>query len=149
MSVKFVHLNLHSEYSLCDGLANIKQIALACTQQRIPALAITDQMNLFGLVKFYQACQRAGVKPIVGASIYIANEQDPKQPYQAILLCQNTVGYRHLSELLSTAYLQGQLHGKAILQRDWIAAKATGLIMLSGAQQGDVGLSLLDGNIVV
>lgn len=146
MPPKFVHLHFHSEYSLFDGLANIEQIALTCVQQSMPAIALTDQMNLFGLVKFYRACLNAGIKPIVGAGVYITNEHELTQPHQAILLCQNLLGYRHLSELISTAYLHGQLHGKAILQRDWIAAKAAGLIMLSGGQHGDIGRALLRGH---
>jgi DNA polymerase-3 subunit alpha len=143
MTSRFIHLNLHSEFSLFDGLANVEQLAAHAAAHNMQAFALTDQMNLFGLVKFYHAARGVGAKPLVGSSIYIENRKDPQQPYQGILLCQNSVGYRHLSELISQAYLQGQLHGKAILKREWIAAKSDGLIFLSGAQGGDVGRALL------
>ncbi|MCC2667497.1 MAG: polymerase alpha subunit, partial [Gammaproteobacteria bacterium] len=148
MNPSFIHLNVHTEYSLFDGLASVQQLAEACKEQGMFAVGVTDQMNLFGLVKFYQACLGAGVKPIVGAGIYIENPKDERQPFQAILLCQNALGYRHLSELISDAYLHGQHLGKAIVKREQIASKAEGLIMLSGAQAGDVGRALLAGDFL-
>ncbi len=147
MDPAFVHLNTHTEYSLIDGLANVAQLVQTCTHQHMPAIALTDQMNLFGLVKFYRECLQTGVKPIVGASIYIANSLEPAAPFSAILLCQNALGYHHLSELISLGYTHGQLHGKAILQREWIANSAEGLIMLSGAQTGDIGHALIAGHV--
>jgi DNA polymerase-3 subunit alpha len=146
MTSRFIHLNVHSEYSLFDGLANVEQLAASAASHNMQSLAISDQMNLFGLIKFYGAARKAGVKPIIGTGIYIHNPQEQQQPYEAILLCQNSIGYRNLSELISQGYLQGQFHGKAILQREWIAAKAEGLILLSGAQLGDVGRALLGEN---
>jgi DNA polymerase-3 subunit alpha len=146
MTSRFIHLNLHSEFSLFDGLANVEQLATHAAAHNMKALAMTDQMNFFGLVKFYTSARGAGVKPLIGAGIYIENPQDVQQPYQGILLCQNAIGYRHLSELISQGYLQGQVHGKAILKREWIAAKSEGLLFLSGAAVGDVGRALLTDN---
>tara|TARA_R110000868_G_scaffold84822_6_gene238971 strand:- start:45334 stop:48774 length:3441 start_codon:yes stop_codon:yes gene_type:complete len=146
MTPQFIHLNIHSEFALIDGIVRVKPLASACAKGQMPAVALTDQMNLFGLVKFYKACLAAGVKPIIGVSVYLANEKEPEKPFEAILLCQNEIGYRNLAELVSRGYLEGQHHGRVVLQRAWVVEQNAGLIMLSGAQKGDVGQALLAGN---
>ena len=94
--------------------------------QKMPAIAMTDQMNLFALVKFYRQAMAAGVKPLVGAEIWVANEKKPEAPYVLILLCQNTTGYQHLKCLLSRAYIEGQHHGKAIIKAAWLQGSTDG-----------------------
>lgn len=146
MMPQFIHLNLHTDYSIVDGLMTFEPLLQKLQAEGMPSAAITDQMNFFGLVKFYQACLKSGLKPILGASVLIQDVQNASIAYQAILLCCNPIGYRHLSELLSQGYLQGQSSGKPVLQAAWIQQKSEGLIMLSGAQHGDVGMALLQGD---
>jgi len=146
MTASFVHLRLHSEYSLIDGLVRVKPLMKAVAAAGMPAVAITDQSNLFAMVKFHKAALAAGVKPIVGVDLWLANEQDAEQPYRMVLLCQNAVGYRNLTRLVSRSYVEGQRHGLALMQRSWLPGATEGLIALSGARQGDVGMALLQEN---
>lgn len=143
MEPRFIHLRLHTEYSLSDGLVQIKPLVDEAVKCRMPALAITDQSNLFGTVKFYQAAMNVGVKPIIGADIWLENDTQAKQPFRLTVLCQNQQGYKNLLKLLSQGYREGQAHGKAIIKRDWLKNEAEGLIVLSGAKEGDVGQALL------
>ncbi len=113
----------------------------------MPAIAITDQVNLFCLVRFYKAALAAGVKPIAGAEILVRNPKDASQPYRLVLLVQNHAGYLNLTRLVSRAYLDGQQGtGMPQVERDWVVAAADGLIALSGGPAGDVGQALLTGN---
>src|SRR5262245_51237838 len=102
-SPQFIHLRLHSEYSVSDGIVRIDDAVAAAVTDGMPALALTDLANVFGLVKFYQAARRAGVKPIIGCDLWITNEQDRDKPFRALMLCQNRGGYLKLCELLSRA----------------------------------------------
>jgi len=108
----------------------------------MPAMAMTDQSNLFGLVKFYKTAIAQGIKPIIGAEIWLENESDPQRPYSLVLLCQNQTGYKNLTELLSRGYTEGQHLGKAIIKNEWLT-DMSGLIALSAALRGDVGQMLL------
>ncbi len=103
MTVPFVHLRLHSEYSLVDGLVKLKSLVSTTAERRMPALALTDEANLFGLVKFYKAAQGAGLKPIIGSDLWLSNPHDEAHPYRITLLAMNDVGYRNLTELISKA----------------------------------------------
>lgn len=138
--MSFVHLSLHSEYSLIDGLIKINPLISQLKSQAMPACAITDHCNLFALVKFYQAALAAGIKPIVGAELWLNDGETPKR---LILLCQNHAGYHNLTELISKAYLHGQVKGRPLIKPAWLTQHNAGLIMLSG-HQGDVGRYLLD-----
>lgn len=141
----FVHLRLHTEFSLVDGLVRIKELIAAAKDQQIPAVAITDQVNLFALVKFFKATTGAGIKPIFGSDIWVVNEAEPDtEPYRMTLLVMNEQGYRNLMELISLAYEKGQniQPEKALLRKEWIIAKSEGLIALSGAKEGEVGRAL-------
>ncbi|MBP0048116.1 DNA polymerase III subunit alpha [Marinobacterium sp. AK62] len=145
----FVHLRVHSEYSLFDGLVRIKPLVATAADQGMPAVAITDQTNLFALVKFYKAALGAGVKPICGVDLWIENPDEPEgEPFRITLLVRNGLGYRNLMELVSRAYAEGQniVPERALVRKEWIAEKAEGLIALSGARQGDVGRALLAGH---
>ena len=113
----------------------------------MPALALTDLGNLFGMVKFYQAARGQGLKPIIGCDVWVSSEQGD-QPSRLLLLVQNHDGYLRLCDWLTRAYLQNQHRGRGELRREWLAAQGTkGLIALSGAAFGDVGQALLAGNV--
>jgi len=144
MSDTFVHLHLHSEFSLVDSTLKLKKLVAATQRRGMPAIAVTDQHNLFALVKFYRAAQAAGIKPIVGADVLVHSPEDPEHPSRLVLLCQDKAGYLNLCALLSKAYLEGQHHGIPYLRRDWISRHAEGLIALSGAREGDIGQALIN-----
>ncbi|MCK9531145.1 MAG: DNA polymerase III subunit alpha [Gammaproteobacteria bacterium] len=142
----FVHLRVHTEYSLVDGLVRVKPLVKAAAAGGMPAVAVTDQNNLFALVQFYKAAQGAGVKPIAGADVWLDNPADPAQPYRLVLLCKDKAGYLNLSRLVSRSYTEGQQHGRPMLQREWLTGNVDGLIVLSGGSEGDVGRALLAGH---
>jgi len=143
-SPSFVHLHVHTEYSLVDSTVRIPQLMQRCAEDGMPAVALTDQNNLFALVKFYTRAIAAGVKPVIGADIRIANDDDPGRPHTLILLCQNNEGYGNLSRLLTRAYLEGQQRGEPMVLPEWLTRESCGgLIALSGGLQGDVGRALL------
>ena len=147
MPQPFVHLHLHTEYSMVDSTVRIPVLMQRCAADGMPAVALTDKNNLFGMVKFYKKALAAGIKPIIGVDLRIANEDDAEHPYSLILLCQNNVGYRNLSELITRAFLHGQVKGEPLASREWLTAEScSGLIALSGAQHGDVGRALLNGH---
>ena len=143
MTAAFVHLRVHSEFSLADGIVRIDELVAAASAAGMPAVAVTDLANLFALVKFYRAAVAAGVKPIIGSDIWLENAADLNKPFRLVLLCQNLTGYRHLSRLLTRAYTEGQASGKPLIRRAWLQGATDGLIALSGAQEGDIGQALL------
>ncbi|MGJ7459554.1 DNA polymerase III subunit alpha [Halomonas sp. MA07-2] len=143
MTTPFVHLRVHTEYSLVDGLVRLKPLVKAAAGQGMPALAVTDEANLFGLVKFYKGAQGAGLKPIIGADLWLTNPHDEGHPYRLTLLAMNDVGYRNLTELISRGWMEGQRLGHAELKRDWVLAQSEGLIALSGGRDGEIGRHLL------
>ena len=144
---RFVHLRLHSEYSVSDGIVRVDDAVAAAAADGMPALAVTDSANLFGMVKFYKAANGAGVKPLVGVDAWIANEADRDKPSRVLILCMNRGGYLRLSEWLSRAWLKNQHRGRAELSKAWFAESGTeGLIALSGASAGEVGALLAAGN---
>ncbi len=144
---RFIHLRLHSEYSVTDGITRIDDAVDRAASHGMPALALTDLANLFGLVKFYLAARGKGVKPVLGCDIHLANEVDPDRPYRMLLLCRSRQGYLQLCELLTRAYLQPRVRGRAEITRAMLAEVGVdGLIALSGAALGDVGEALQQGN---
>jgi DNA polymerase-3 subunit alpha len=147
-SAPFVHLHVHTEYSLVDSTVRIAALMDRCAADGMPAVALTDQNNLFGMVKFYKKAVAAGVKPIIGVDLRIANDDDNTRPYRLILLCQNNTGYRNLSQLLTKAFLKGQVRGEPLVRREWLTAESCeGLIALSGGLHGDVGHALHNGHV--
>lgn len=146
MSASFVHLRVHSEFSVVDGLVRIKPLIKAVSDAGMPAVAVTDQSNMSSLVKFYTAAQKGGVKPICGADIWLASAEEDGPLTRMTLLVMTPQGYRNLTELVSLGFTDGQHNGLAILQRDWVKQAATGLIALSGAKDGEIGLALLAGD---
>ena len=141
----FVHLRLHSEYSLIDGLLRIRPMLDRVAELDMPAVAITDHHNFFGLVKAYKAAESLGVKLIVGADLHVLDPHDEDRHHELCLLAQNETGYRNLMLLLSRSYQQGQYLGRPRVDRAWIREYAEGVIALSGGRQGDIGQALLNG----
>ncbi|WP_371189026.1 DNA polymerase III subunit alpha [Thalassotalea maritima] len=143
---KFVHLRVHSDFSMCDGLNKVKPIVAKAVTEQMPAIALTDQMNLCGLVKFYGATQGAGIKPIIGCDFWVKTPKFDDEICRLTILASDNVGYKNLTELISKSYLRGELQGKAVLDKEWLLQYKQGLILLSGAKDGDVGKALLKGN---
>ncbi len=146
MSASFVHLNVHTEYSLVDSVVRIKPLMAAAKAAGMPAIALTDQSNLFALVKFYRAAIAAGIKPIIGVDLWV-KEGGQDEPSRLLLLCQSELGYRNLTRLVSQSYQLGQHNGMALVERDWIKAAAEGLIAISGGVKGDIGRALVAGKM--
>ena len=142
MTSEFVHLRLHSEYSLVDGLVRIKPLAAKVADMGMPAVALTDFNNFFGLIKFYKAVQGAGVKPILGADVLLSNE-DEGAVSQLVLLATDLSGYRNLTQLISRAYLEGQRQAVPIIDKSWLSEHNEGLIALSGGRHGEVGVAFV------
>lgn len=140
----FVHLHLHTDYSLIDGLVRVKPLVSAVAAAGMPAVAITDQHNLFAAVKMYSAALQAGVKPILGADLRLRDPEDSKNSLRFVLLCMNMTGYHNLSRLISRAYTEGQYLGVPMLERDWLNGHTDGLICLTG-REGLLGRAILNG----
>ena len=145
---QFIHLRLHSEFSIADGLVRIDELVKAAAADRQPAVAVTDLANLFGMVKFYKEARGKGVKPIVGCDVWITNDDDRDKPFRLLVLVKNNAGYLQLCELLARAWLSNQHRGRAEIRIDWLEALESkdGLIALSGFQLGDIGVALENGN---
>ncbi|HNN34303.1 MAG TPA: PHP domain-containing protein, partial [Ottowia sp.] len=144
----FVHLRLHTEFSVVDGTTRLDDIVQAAADDAQPALAITDLGNLFGAIKFYKAARGAGVKPIIGAEVLLEGQgSDPEAPTRVLLLVTSGQGYLNLSELLARAWTQGVVKGQAVVRWAWLGELADGLILLSGAQAGPVGQALAQGGV--
>jgi DNA polymerase-3 subunit alpha len=146
MSIKFIHLNLHTEYSIADSVVRIDQLINACSKQNMPAIAFTDQSNLFALVKFYKAAMDSGIKPIIGVDIWLENIQDACKPFKMLLLAQNQQGYQNILKLVSLSFTEGQYLGVPIVKKIWLQEWSDGLIVLSGGRDGDIGHALLTDN---
>jgi len=143
MSQTFVHLHVHTEYSLVDGLIRIKPLASAVAQAGMPAVAVTDQNNMFAMVKFYRAAIAAGIKPIMGVDLWVQDQDSAQPPHRLVLLCQDTGGYHNLTELISRSYLEGQHQGRPVIQKEWLIGNTEGLIALCGGREGVLGSLLL------
>ncbi len=146
MNPRFIHLRLHSEYSLVDGVVRIKPLIKVLAEQNVPAVALTDQSNLFAMIKFYRAAMAMGVKPIIGVDVWIRGKKENEAPSRLVLLCQNNAGYLNVTRLISRAYLEGQTNGLPMLEIAWLVAMNEGIIALSGGREGDIGRALLSGN---
>jgi DNA polymerase III subunit alpha len=143
----FVHLRLHSEYSIVDGIVRIEEAVEAAKADGMPAVGLTDLGNVFGLVKFYQEARKSGVKPIVGCDLWLENEADRDKPHRMLLLCQSRAGYLKLCDLLTRAYRTNQYRARPEIRKGWLKEGGTdGLIALSGAHHGDVGQALVMDN---
>jgi DNA polymerase III subunit alpha len=143
---QFVHLRLHTEYSLVDGIVRVPELMAAVSAAGMPAVALTDQSNLFAMVKFYKEALAAGVKPLIGVDAWIREPGERAPPSRAVFLCQNLVGYRHLTQLVTRSFLEGQQRGAPMLERSWLQSDMLqGLIVLSGGAEGDIGQAIARG----
>jgi DNA polymerase-3 subunit alpha len=145
-SVRFVHLRLHSEYSIVDGMVRVDDAVAAAAADGMPALALTDLANVFGIVKFYVGARSRGIKPIIGCDAWLTHDSERDAPHRLLLLCQSRDGYLKLADWLTRAYRTNQHRGRAELRREWFEEGTTGLIALSGFAVGDVGQALIQGN---
>ncbi|MDY7546919.1 DNA polymerase III subunit alpha [Glaciimonas sp. CA11.2] len=149
---QFTHLRLHSEYSIVDGLVRIDDVIKAAADDQQAALGISDLANLFGMVKFYKAARSKGVKPIIGCDVWITNNEARDKPSRLLLLVKSRVGYLQLCELLSKAWIENLHRGRAEIRSEWLEdlqhqSGGNGLIALSGAHFGDVGIAIDNGNL--
>ncbi len=146
MPQPFVHLRLHTEFSLVDSTVRIKPLVAAVADMHMPAVAITDVCNFYGLIKFYTAAQGKGVKPIIGADFWVKGNSDEDKPTLVSLFAMNHTGYRNIIILISKAFQEGQYLGVPYIQREWISECNEGVLALSGGRQGDVGVALVSGH---
>ncbi len=143
---KFVHLRVHSDFSLVDGLSKVSPLVKKVAEMSMPAMALTDFTNLCGLVKFYYAAHGAGVKPIIGADVMIQSSEFGNELFNLTILAANNAGYQNLTLLISKAYLRGNVQHKPVIDKEWLVEHKEGLLILSGGKTGDVGKALLKGN---
>lgn len=148
---RFVHLRMHSEYSIVDGLVRIDDVVKAALKDRQPAMAMTDLANLFGMIKFYKTARGKGIKPVAGCDVWITNEADREKPSRLLILVKDRTGYLQLCELLTSAWLTNQHRGRAEIRFEWLeqirsAGEDGHLIVLSGAHSGDIGMAIDHGN---
>src|SRR5512137_1397205 len=150
-STRFVHLRLHSEFSVVDGIVRIDEAVKKAARDGQGALALTDSANIFGAVRFYAAARRKGVKPIIGCDLWITNDADRDNPFRLAVLVQDRTGYLNLCDLLTRAYLENQHRNRAEVRLEWFeeqgGRRAAGLIALSGGRQGEVGSLLIAGKM--
>ncbi|ART78851.1 DNA polymerase III subunit alpha [Oceanisphaera avium] len=144
--VSFVHLRVHSDFSMVDGVAKIAPINQRAQALGYPAIALTDQMNMCGLVRFYGDSHRKGLKPIIGVDIWLQSEELGEQIFRLTLLAMNNTGYQNITRIISAAFERGHIQHKPVVDKAWLAQYNEGVIVLSGAREGDVGSSLLKGN---
>src|SRR5690606_37073478 len=150
----FVHLRVHTEYSVSDSIVRIEALVRHALADEQPAIAVTDLANLFGWVKFSKAARASGIKPICGVDAWLTNDADRDRPFRMLLLARDRGGYLRLCELISRAWIENEYRGRGELRAEWFDERAAdgrpvgeGLIALSGAQHGDVGQALLAGNV--
>ncbi|MFL7048292.1 DNA polymerase III subunit alpha, partial [Vibrio cyclitrophicus] len=143
---KFVHLRVHSDFSMVDGLSKVPPLVKKVAEMGMPALALTDFTNLCGLVKFYGTAHGCGVKPIIGADFVMQSPEFGDELTKLTILATDNKGYNNLTLLISKAYLRGHVQHQPVLDKEWLIEHAEGLIILSGAKDGEIGKALLKGN---
>lgn len=143
---RFIHLRVHSDFSMVDGLQKIGPIVSAAAANNMPALALTDQMNMCGLVRFYGSAHGKGIKPIVGADFWVQSDELGDEQFRLTLLAMDNDGYQNITLLISRGYQRGHVQGRPVIDKAWLAEHAKGVIVLSGGREGDVGKFLLKGN---
>ncbi len=143
---KFVHLRIHSDYSMVDGLSKVPPLVKKVAEYGMPAMAITDFTNLCGLVKFYGNAHSCGVKPIIGADFTLQSPEFGDELTKITILAKDNKGYNNLTLLISEAYQRGHVQHQPVIDKEWLVNHKEGLIILSGGRVGEVGRALLKGN---
>lgn len=143
---RFIHLRVHSDFSMVDGLQKIGPIVSAAAANTMPALALTDQMNMCGLVRFYGSAHGKGIKPLVGADFWVQSDELGDEQFRLTLLAMDNDGYQNITLLISRGYQRGHVQGRPVIDKAWLGEHAKGVIVLSGGREGDVGKFLLKGN---
>ena len=143
---EFVHLRLHTEFSLVDGLVRVPQLMSEVAELGMPAVAVTDATNFYGLIKAYKAAQREGLKLLVGVDLWVEDPEDRDRPKPVCLLAMDDSGYRNLTLLISRAWREGQYHGSPRVAREWLDEHAAGVLALSGGCYGEIGQLLANGH---
>ncbi|QLB12288.1 DNA polymerase III alpha subunit [Bisgaardia hudsonensis] len=143
---RFVHLRVHSDFSMIDGIVKIKPLIKNCVANNMVAMALTDFSNFCGLVKFYGEALSSGIKPIIGADVLVKSDLLGDELFELTLLAKNNVGYHNITLLLSKAYERGYLD-KPYIDQQWLIEHREGIIILSGGRNGDVGKKLLKNNV--
>ena len=143
---RFVHLRVHSDFSMSDGVAKVKPILSRVAALNMAAVALTDQNNFCGLVKFYGGCHDNGIKPIIGADFWMQVPGFDGELCAITIIAMDNVGYQNLTQIISQAYLRGQVAGRVVIDQEWLLTYNSGILLLSGAREGDVGKALLKGN---
>ena len=144
-NLDFVHLHVHSEYSLVDGIIRVNELVDHTVKLGYHSIALTDLTNLFGLIEFYRSARKQGIKPIVGSEVFVAKDKDSIAA-PLVLLAKSKQGYINLTKLVSKAYVEGQVNGHPIVLFSWLEEFSQGIIALSGGQEGHIGNSVLAGN---
>ncbi|MBY7783917.1 DNA polymerase III subunit alpha [Vibrio fluvialis] len=143
---KFIHLRIHSDFSMVDGLSKVPPLVKKVAAMGMPAMALTDFTNLCGLVKFYGTAHGCGIKPIVGADFSVRSNEFGDELTRITVLAKDNVGYKNLTLLISDAYLRGHVLHQPVIDKEWLLKYAEGLIILSGGKNGEIGRALLKGN---
>ena len=143
---RFIHLRVHSDFSMVDGLQKIGPIVSAAAANNMPALALTDQMNMCGLVRFYGSAHGKGIKPLVGADFWVQSDELGDEQFRLTLLAMDNDGYQNITLLISRGYQRGHVQGRPVIDKGWLVEHAKGVIVLSGGREGDLGKFLLKGN---
>ncbi|MDI1352901.1 MAG: PHP domain-containing protein, partial [bacterium] len=143
MQQRFVHLRVHTEFSLVDGLVRVKPLMKTLVARGMCAVAVTDYCNLFATVKIYKSAVDAGIKPIIGADLPCYDPENPDVVSTLVFLCMSGQGYKNLTCLVSKAYQEGQEQGQPRVHYSWINEYSEGIIVLSGGKFGDIGQALL------
>ena len=143
---RFVHLRVHSDFSMVDGLQKIGPIVSAAAANNMPALALTDQMNMCGLVRFYGSAHGKGIKPLVGADFWVQSDELGDEQFRLTLLAMDNDGYQNITLLISRGYQRGHVQGQPVIDKGWLVEHAKGVIVLCGGREGDLGKFLLKGN---
>ena len=147
MSSEFIHLRVHSDFSMMDGLNKVKPLLDECVKQEMPAIALTDQMNMCGLVKFYSEAHNRGIKPIIGTDVWVQDLSQSDDIFRLTLLATNNDGYKNITVLISKAYQRGHVNHLPVIDKDWLIEHQAGVLILSGATRGDVGQALVKNNL--
>ena len=143
---RFIHLRVHSDFSMVDGLQKIKPLVARAAEYGMPAMAITDQMNQCGLVRFYGDAHGKGIKPVVGVDLWVQSEELGDELFRLTGLAMNNEGQQNLVQLISKAYLRGHVQDLPVVDKQWLVEHNLGVILLSGGRDGDIGKFLLKGN---